>query len=61
MFIIAAIILFVLNANAVAVPAWLLITAAIIGGLELGFYVLALVISVLAGKGIAGAFKRMDK
>lgn len=58
MFIIAAIILFVLNANAVAVPAWLLITAAIIGGLELGFYVLAIIINLLAAKGIANAFKK---
>ena len=49
MFILAAIVLLVLNANAiVAVPAWLLVTVCIVGAIELGFYVLAIIINVIA-------------
>jgi hypothetical protein len=45
MFILAAIVLFVLSANAIAVPAWLLIIASIIASIEAGFYVLAFLLS----------------
>lgn len=61
MFIIAAIILLVLNANAIAMPSWLLVTAIVLGAIELGFYVLAIVINLLAFFGIAKAGKSMHR
>lgn len=48
MFIIAAIILLILNANAIAMPSWLLVTAIVLGAIELGFYVLAIAINIWA-------------
>lgn len=44
MFILTAIVLFVLNANSVNVPDWLLIIASIIAAIEAGFYLLAILI-----------------
>lgn len=61
MFIIAAIILLILNANAIAMPSWLLVTAVVLGAIELGFYVLAIVINLLAFFGIAKAGKNMHR
>jgi hypothetical protein len=61
MFILAAIILVVLNANAVAMPSWLLITAIVLGALELGFYVLAIIINVLAFVGIKRGMRDIRK
>ena len=53
MFILAAIVLFVLNANNVNVPDWLLIVASIIASIEFVFYLLA----VLLQRGILKTYK----
>ena len=62
MFILAAIVLLVLSSNAiVAIPAWLLVTVCIIGAVELGFYVLAIIINIIAGVQVKRGFDDMRK
>lgn len=58
MFIIAALILIILNANAVVIPSWVLITAIVLGSIELGFYVLAAIINFFIARGIFKEFKK---
>ena len=61
MFIIAAIVLLILNANQILMPQWLLITAIVLGAIELGFYVLAIVINILAFVGIRRGMRDIRK
>lgn len=56
MFILTAIVLFVLNANGINVPDFILIIASIIACIETGFYVIA----ILLQRGILKAINKDD-